>query len=1195
MADENDAQGPQSTMPEAAASSTSMESTVPAGDDEYWRRRIGPWTDEGLADLEAFAPNTNFLVRAAAGSGKTTALVARMIELIRTGHATPSDMAAITFTRKAAGEMEGRFYDELRQARYALADASSAEAPSPGERKRLRTQQERVEAALREVQQCFIGTIHAFCGRILREHAFEAGLPPDFRVGLDGRDEDELRGRVWAEYVDRVRREEPDRLEEIRALGLPPEDLTDFFETISRYPEVELYADAPSEPPSMDDAVAAAKRFVRTWQAVRPDEPLKDRDAAQKALDRAEGMLKHRAPDQPAEQAHFLEVIEGAYTSSGGKGNVTLSAWGERGSDAYEDARTLRDEAYPELVEEIILPVLRPWQAYVHERATAFAEPATKAYLERRREEGQLTHHDVLYFTRNLLRDHEDIRRRMQRRTPRLLVDEFQDTDPLQAELLFYLTSEDPSERDWTRCTPRPGSLFIVGDDKQSIYRFRRADIEVFERVAKLVDRAGGEVADLTKNFRSHSQICDFCDRVFSDAFAAEDLSDVQADYKPFDPQRPRDGTEADPFSLRRIQVDYKSWNRGEAIATDDAEQIAQFIRSALDAGTNHAMAAAQGDSTTIFPGGASPEDFLILTRKKKRLPVYAEALAERQIPFTVTGSQDLRQSEDLRDFVDLLTCALRPDAPIAAVAYLQGGLVGLSDGALYRFRRACDASGHPPFAATDEPLPDSVVEALPSDLSGRVQTAFKRVRRARDLVRSQRPALALPTMAEETGLLAAAAHPPPAESGSLRAGRLLRTFSLVHQETGQGADWAQVVDLLRDVVDGEEEIDGLTLESGAGEAVRLMNVHQAKGLEAPVVFLADPYGSGGGNRGPTRHIHRKGGEPQLVAPVTEEVFSDFNQQQITHAPLGWHEDSDAAFKALENRHEEAEEKRLAYVAATRAERLLVVSTYHDRNGTRKDGPWQDLNPHLTDDIPPLQSPSLSEPDPWDAPSPALDAHRKRRAAVLSEASAPSYREHSVTENSAEEVSLSDEEGRGLVFGTAVHALLEQVVEGGREQGTISAEEARQALRRAYQEQDVEEPHDLPAETVRAATERINQFLLHSLSTKIAGASQVYTEYPFAEANVPDTVDQPTDVLRGSVDLVFLRGNGWHVVDYKTVPIRDVYLQDFPTNHPYVQQVHRYAQFWAELTGDPVAFVGLWFTEPAALVEVPYDRDGDAP
>jgi hypothetical protein len=120
----------------------------------------------------------------------------------------------------------------------------------------------------------------------------------------------------------------------------------------------------------------------------------------------------------------------------------------------------------------------------------------------------------------------------------------------------------------------------------------------VFKQVVTLVDRAEGTVADLTKNFRSHAPICAFCDRAFGDAFASDELTGVQADYEDFNPQRPRSGEAADPHSIRRIQVDYKSWNRGNAIATDDADQIARFIRAALDAGTDHEMAGPPADST---------------------------------------------------------------------------------------------------------------------------------------------------------------------------------------------------------------------------------------------------------------------------------------------------------------------------------------------------------------------------------------------------------------------------------------------------------------------------------------------------------------------------------------------------------------------------------------------------------------------
>jgi ATP-dependent exoDNAse (exonuclease V) beta subunit (contains helicase and exonuclease domains) len=206
-------------------------------DDAAVRRRIGPWQEDDVPTLSAFEPDTNFFVRAAAGSGKTTALVARMVALVRSG-VPVEDLTAITFTRKAAGEMSKRFYEELRRAQTAL----PAEGP----------QRRRVTAALRDAQQAFIGTIHAFCARLLRERPIAADLPPGFVAGLEDREERELRDRAWQDYLQTVRADRPARMEALTSLGLEPEDLDAYFEQLCEHPELDPYVNAPDTVPDPD-------------------------------------------------------------------------------------------------------------------------------------------------------------------------------------------------------------------------------------------------------------------------------------------------------------------------------------------------------------------------------------------------------------------------------------------------------------------------------------------------------------------------------------------------------------------------------------------------------------------------------------------------------------------------------------------------------------------------------------------------------------------------------------------------------------------------------------------------------------------------------------------------------------------------------------------------------------------------------
>jgi len=1132
-----------------------FDSTVPTSeyDDGTVRARIGPWTETGVPDLSDFAPNTNFFVRAAAGSGKTTALVARMVALVREG-VPPEDLTAITFTRKAAGEMSTRFYKELREAQEAL--------PTNG------TQWRRVTQALEDAQQAFIGTVHAFCARLLRERPIAANLPPNFVAGLEDREERELRERAWQEYLQRVRERHPDRIGSLVALDVEPDDLDHYFDRLCAHPELEPYVNAPEEAPDLDAAVATARGRLDAWQARRPDALPDGRDNVMVALDKAEKMVRHTGLETPAQKAAFLDIF--ADISDDESAQVTLKCWRGPDTDSYDWARSLRDEHLPALIRNVIQPTLRQWQAYVHRKVVAFVRPAVDHFAALRREEGRLTFHDLLMCTRDLLRDHPSIRGAIQERHPRVLVDEFQDTDPLQAEILFYLTSQDVTETTWTECEPVPGSLFIVGDDKQSIYRFRRADMEVFTSVGRLLEESGGEAVTLTKNFRSLDVICDWCDVAFGDIFDDPALDDLQAPYTPFDPQRTTDGSE---LGLRRVDVEKVKGNWGRDIAAADAARIAQYIRGARaralpDRHYRDAEAA-------VFAEGADYSDFLILTRTKTRLSVYAEALAERGIPYTVTGSEDLGEAAELKALVDLLTCALRPDDGVACVAYLKGPLVGASDDALYRFSEAGGT-----FEQMHTPLTPDVRQALSGDLESLFASAFERLRTARKLLRERRPTVAIEQIIDTFGVLAGAAHPPTPAEGSLRAGRVLRTITYVQSLAVQGLGWAEILEELKRVVDGEEDVDGMTLETGSEDAVRVMNVHQAKGLEAPVVFLADPYSRGSGP--PTQHhLRRDAGE--LVAPI---VQGSGYRRQVTHPPLGWDSPADGleeGFRAREERHEAAEERRLLYVAATRAQKQLVVSTYPEKPN---DGPWAPLYPHLdAAEVPALERPTLDEggrelDSALRAPQPDLDAHRTERDRRIRDAAQPSYLQATVTgdKSGRPEDALHPERGQdgyGDAFGAALHVLLEQVVQSRHTDPQPSEGLARSLLTRQGAEAS--------AEAVARLQRMTQRFLDSAIWTEVQGADTVYTEYPLAHLEGGET--SPT-IRRAVIDLAYRLDKGWVLIDYKSDHVGEVSTAVLPDGHAYRQQIQAYAENWWAVCKSPISRAGLWFADDATQVVV---------
>ena len=1215
---------------------------------------IGPWRPgAALPPLHTFRPDTNFVVCAAAGSGKTTALVGRMVSLIRTG-APVGDLVAITFTKKAAAEMQGRFYEELHAARVAATDPTEAR---------------RLGRALQDLAQCFIGTIHAFCARLLRGRSERIGIPRDFTPGLEDREKRELREQFWQRYLQTVWDERPERMEELLGAGVNLGELEGFFGDLVRVPELEVYTDGPEAPPRLDGALREAEAFLGEWGGFIPaSRPEKGPDKAMTALQDGQAMLRYLDMDEQVHQVKLLKTLAGAVRSGGKKGRVTLNRWPDK-----DRAKTLRDNALPEFVSETVQPALRRWKSYVHRLIAAFAHEAVDAFRMARWGQGQLTFHDLLLAARDLLRDHPDARAALGAQYPRLLVDEFQDTDPVQAEVLFYLTHEgesskgesskkdaskkdaskgdasqenasheaDPSHEEtthrghaapdrWDACTPGPGRLFIVGDDKQSIYGFREADIDLFDTVRrKIDDQPHGEAVTLQTNFRSLSGICDWCDGAFSELFDADgrlarsatskgaqagegqagegqagegqagEGQVVQADYVSFEARHP---TPAGWAPVRELVVPYvKGASTSRKIARRNAKQIAGLIRRACEEGG--APLGGQDDALQGVPG-----DFMILTRDTTRLSIFAEALAEANVPYTLAGGKDASQSEELRGLVDLLASVYRPDDPVARVAYLRGPLVGLSDEELYRFKKAGGELGE------SYELRPAVMNALEGGLAARLEAAYGHLQTAEALLKERRPAAAIETLAEQLGLVPRALQ--DAAQGSLKAGRLLRVLEEARHLDGQGAHWGEILEELERLLNGELTLDGMTLETGQkgkskknGESeqkgegpalggVQLLNAHKAKGLEANVVFLADPYSSSY-PRDPERYVRRRAGE------VVQPVFVDKGpyHTEMKYGPAAWK----TRFKDAAKRAQRAEEHRLQYVAATRAKRLLVVSRYEKKDDA---GYWADLYDYLgAEDIPTLEisASEISAPGvpasgvpvsgvpTSDLPAPDLEGRRACREALWEAASTPAYALETVTSGPGEAEVWSSEEGYGRSFGSAVHAALEIL-------------HRHEMLRRQSPELNIDRDWLVPIlqahidALTEQKTQRAHEMLMGwtrgALYAELTAADRVLAEVPVAAFD-PQGDEKPESerqLVRGVIDLAFRAAEGWTLVDFKTDQIASADADEAGKDRldalteRYAPQVRAYASYWSRHAGEDIHRAGLWFTDANRWASVALER-----
>lgn len=1099
---------------------------------------LPPWETEaatGLADAEARARivgelDRNLVVEAAAGAGKTHALVGRIVALVAGGRCRIDEVAAVTFTRKAAGELRGRLLTRLERAHGILDPAVHA------------AERERIRRALDRFERAFAGTIHAFCVRLLRERPVEAGVDPGFRE-VDPREEEQLRREAWDDHVDRESEGPSERLRALEARGLDPEDLLPTYRRLCDYPEVGVPRERRPAP-DLEEPAARLRRFVARALERVPEEAVEGRhDGLQRSLFAARSFLRTRPLDDPAERARFLEIF------ASGTG-VIQKLWGDRSVGKEVQA------TFGELAPEAVEAPLRAWREHCYPVAVDFVRPAVERYRDLRRRRGTLNFQDLLLRTAEMLRSHPEVRAHFADRYPRLLVDEFQDTDPLQAEILFLLTGEDREEDDWRRLTPRPGSLFLVGDPKQSIYRFRRADIDVYRFVRDRVRRGGGEVVTLTTSFRSLEPLVAWLNEALEPVFEDHD-EDVQPPFAALTPHREDGGGR---LRVRKLVHDKVPYDSARPVARQDAGRIARWVRAAVD-GT--------GPTAGLEPVG--PGDVLVLLRQRAHLSLYARALEGMGLPYEVSGGGAVSDSEELEALLGMAEAALHPEDGLALVAHLRGPLVGMSDDALYRFRRAGGRWNYRAHAGGGD------VPSVPE--ADRFRAAFEALKGAYALLLSRPPSAALSELLDRTGLLAEAAG---REAGSSRAGSLYRVLSLVRGWESEGWEVARVLDELRSLADGEAgEVDEMVLETGREDVVRVMNVHRAKGLQGRVVFLADPLKRS--DPDVTSHIERMGGDrPRGHFPAFRPSRWSRTGRPLA-LPAGWEE-----LEEREARYQAAEEDRLLYVAATRARDLLVVSQYPANDGK---GPWTRLYPAL-EGVPGLEEPAPEDvaapPAPGDAGPPPDTASLERRWAA---AARPGHRiarpsedvEEITAEGTAGAEGTAAAEGtagpaEARAFGDAVHAYLRRMVEGRLE--------APRPTARFLLEREGLAPERVAAwtEEMMDAAERVRESWFWP---RLAGAEPVLCEVPlgrWTEAEEGEGGGIGT-LHRGVVDLAFRDADGWVLVDYKTR--RGAAAGELDRlAAAYRPQLEAYRGSWEAITGEPVHRAGVFFTGPGAWRDV---------
>ena len=856
--------------------------------------------------------DTSLVVEAAAGTGKTSELVRRIISVIKSGRATLDQIVAVTFTDAAAGELKLRLRGEIERERQ------SPES-SPDEKDFL-------TRALPQLEEAHIGTIHSFCGDLLRERPVEAGIDPLFEVASEdtSRPLFEMAFDRWfesqlanpSEAVRRIlrrrtRREytggRPATLARRRSGEGPRRRLRSAaLELIERRDFPAPWRHNPGfDRDSQIDSLIDDMKELASWA---------ERGQPKQWFTKSLVDLKHIVTDMTRAE----EDLGRDYDGIEARLFDFLSSWKSKNYVAYyardefpeKELKAKRDDL-KEKVQEFVAQAGADLAPRLRDDLMAVLEEYTR--LKERA--GCLDFLDLLLRARDLVRDNTSVREELQQRFTRVFVDEFQDTDPLQAEILVLLSADDSNETNWRKVKPISGKLFIVGDPKQSIYRFRRADVALYEAVKRQVIASGGAQVTLNVSFRSVPQIQEAVNAAFSLVMAPATESapeaalvatSSQARYVPLAPHRPGIDTQPAVIALPVPEpypaADYRKpifWKIEETEPDGVASFIEWLVRESGWTVTE------RRDPTKQVP--IEPRHVCLLFRRfrsfaKDVTRPYVRALESRRLPHLLVGGSGFHAREEIEAIRNALSAVERPDDELAVFATLRGPLFALTDAQLLAYRSK--HSTLRPFKQPEEDLPETTAE---------VASALA-VLRGLHRGRNRRP------IADTIGRLLATtrAHAGFANwsTGEQALANVARLMDMARRSERSGLiSFRAFVDWLVDQAETGEGSDAPIIEEGL-DGVRIMTVHKAKGLEFPVVILVDMTANAA--RDASRWT-----DPERGLCVTT-LAGCSPPELLEHADE-------------EKQRDIEEAARVLYVAATRARDLLVVSTVGD---VRYDDRW---------------------------------------------------------------------------------------------------------------------------------------------------------------------------------------------------------------------------------------------------------------
>lgn len=899
----------------------------------------------------------NILIEALAGAGKTTILVDRLLTQIK--EIEPSGIVAITFTEKAADELKARFQKGLLEA-YAL---------SAGEEKN------KLKKAVDQIDDIQISTIHSFCNKLLKEMTFEAGLGLDFEVIRDAKEE--LAIKEFFETFCRDSAQKADR-EKLAKAGINAERLFSTFKSMCYKRNVDewVYDKALAITPSgLSNTLLSIQKenILQTLYDCLKDEKQKtDKKGNVTTIpgftdDEIDALGSSRGTDEVLKQPALdvaryvrrnggnidIKAIPIIRSLSDGKNSVASKVCISKNSkDKNYDAIMLSKaaESYKcikdAMASDVVDYALETWDSYVHAICMELLVKAYEGYQKQRTSDGRINNDELLIKTRDMLLKSEKARDYFRQTYKYFYIDEYQDTDPVQTEILILLTAtESTIGKKLETVDFMDGRFCLIGDPKQSIYAFRGADVELYARMRAAIEaKPNCKLYQMNRNYRSNEEICNWV----NDKFKKKDESDfgfdscanvvkMKSKQAGFDNMLSAKPAGDSTSFIKGVYKYYVPGGKKDDWIENDAEHVASMIKNMIDSMTR--LSIYNTKTKTAEERVVEYGDFMILTRKKEGIRKYATALKNRGIPVLVNGASSISLGDNndpegspligfrslltMSDFVAEADKKLRPYK--LALVLEKVFCIAVSPTELFSY---CDAIYGEKAEVVLSGITDISVKKALSMLSEVVRIARRNPLLAFERLSQSYEAL-LNTDNTYEDLLS--------ETGALE--QILEQI----REARFGS-FEELNEQLKLIVKGKNEKELPLGEDESKKAVHIMNAHLAKGLEANIVILACPaYKAPGfqdkvivdGTMTSTGSKMSRG----YVEVALDPVRAGRNKYPVS---VGKSQGFDVAAGPKTALHCE-EELRVLYVSGTRPKECLIIAE------GKGDSAWKDLLSGITD------------------------------------------------------------------------------------------------------------------------------------------------------------------------------------------------------------------------------------------------------